>query len=86
MRSVDVSTHIKDAALLHGLLDELIQDIRLQHVVKVIMDNTANYVLVGKMLMDEDVAALEKFYNESGSVPRSELIYYSKEFDYDMVY
>ena len=51
MRSVDVSTHIKDAVLLHGLLDELIQEIRLQHVVQVIMDNAANYVVVGRMLM-----------------------------------
>ena len=51
MRYVDVSTHIKDATLLHGLLDELIREIRLQHVVQVIMDNTANYVVVGRMLM-----------------------------------
>ena len=69
MRSVDASTHIKDVALLHALLDELIQDIRLHLVVQVIMDNPTNYVVVGSMLMDEDVPALEEFYNEFGSVP-----------------
>ena len=51
MRSMDASAHVKDAALLCGLLDEFIQEIGPQHVVQVIMDNAANYVAAGRMLM-----------------------------------
>ena len=51
MRSVDASTHVKDADLLCGLLDEFIQEIGSQHVVQVIMDNAGNYVDVGRMLI-----------------------------------
>ena len=51
MRFVDASAHVKDAALLCGLLDEFIQEIRPQHVVQVITDNAANYVDAGRMLM-----------------------------------
>ena len=51
MRSVDASAHVKDAALLCGLLDEFIQEIGPQHVVQLITDNAANYVAVGRMLM-----------------------------------
>ena len=51
MRFVDASAHIKDAALLCGLLDEFIQEIGSQHVVKVITNNVMNYVVVGRMLM-----------------------------------
>jgi hypothetical protein len=51
MKSVDASAHVKDAALLCDLLDGFIQEVGLQHVVQVITENAANYVVVGRMLM-----------------------------------
>jgi hypothetical protein len=51
VKSVDASAHVKDASLLCDLLDEFIQEVGPQHVVQVIMDNTANYVVAGRMLM-----------------------------------
>jgi len=52
MKSIDASTHIKDAQLLCDLLDVFIQEVGPQHVVEVIMDNAANYDAVSKMLME----------------------------------
>lgn len=52
MKSVDASAHIKDAQLLCDLLDVFILEVGPKHVVQVIMDNAANYVVVGKMLME----------------------------------
>jgi hypothetical protein len=51
LKSVDASTHVKDAALLCDLLDGFIQEVGMQHVVQVITDNAANYVAAGRMLM-----------------------------------
>jgi hypothetical protein len=51
LKSVDASTHVKDATLLCDLLDGFIQEVGPQHVVQVITDNAANYVAVGRMLM-----------------------------------
>jgi hypothetical protein len=48
---VDASAHVKDATLLCELLDGFIQEIGPQNVVQVIMDNIANYVVVGRLLM-----------------------------------
>ena len=52
IKFVDASAQVKDAALLCQLLDEFIQEIGLQHVVQVVMDNAANYVAAGRMLID----------------------------------
>eukprot|EP00253_Pinus_taeda_P008701 PITA_08701 len=52
MKSVDASSHIKDAKLLCDLLDVLILEVGAEHVVQVITDNAANYVIAGKMLME----------------------------------
>jgi hypothetical protein len=51
VKSVDASAHVKDATLLCDLLDEFIRDVGPQHVVQVITDNAANYVVAGRMLM-----------------------------------
>ena len=52
VKSIDASTHVKDAALLCELMDGFIQDIGAHNVVQVITDNAANYVAAGRMLMD----------------------------------
>ena len=52
IKSVDASAHVKDAALLCELLDAFIREIGLEHVVQIITDNAANYVAVGRMLME----------------------------------
>eukprot|EP00253_Pinus_taeda_P007232 PITA_07232 len=52
IKSLDASEHIKDAATISELLDGFIREIGVQNVVQVITDNAANYVSVGKMLME----------------------------------
>ena len=52
MKSVDASSHIKDAKLLCDSLDVFILEVGAEHVVQVITDNAANYVAAGKMLME----------------------------------
>eukprot|EP00253_Pinus_taeda_P004121 PITA_04121 len=52
MKSMDASSHIKDAKTLCDLLDVFILEVGAKHVVQVIMDNAANYVVVGRMLME----------------------------------
>ena len=51
IKSVDASTHLKDAALLCELMDGFIQEIGLHNVVQIITKNAANYVVVGRLLM-----------------------------------
>ena len=52
IKSLDASEHIKDAATICELLDGFIREIGVQNVVQVITNNAANYVSVGKMLME----------------------------------
>ena len=52
MKSVDASSHIKDAKLLCDLLDVFILEVGAEHVVQIITDNAANHVDAGKMLME----------------------------------
>jgi hypothetical protein len=52
IKSVDASAYTKDAQLLCELLDGFIREIGPQYVVQVIMDNAANYVVAGRMLME----------------------------------
>ena len=51
LKPVDASAHVKDATLLCDFLDGFIQEVALQHVVQVITDNVAKYVVVDRMLM-----------------------------------
>ena len=51
-KSVNASEHIKDAATICELLDGFIWEIGVQNVVQVVTDNAANYVSVGKMLIE----------------------------------
>eukprot|EP00253_Pinus_taeda_P010825 PITA_10825 len=52
MKSIDASAQIKDAHLLCELLDTFIQEVDPQNVVQVITGNAANYVVVGRLLME----------------------------------
>jgi len=51
LKFVDASTHVKDVTLLCDLLNGFIQKAGMQHVVQVITNNVANYVVVGRMLV-----------------------------------
>jgi hypothetical protein len=52
IKSVDASTHVKDATLLCELMDAFIQEIGLHNVVQIITDNATNYVATGRLLME----------------------------------
>ena len=51
IKSDEASAYVKDAQLLCELLDNFIQETVTQYVVQVIMDNAANYVVAGRLLM-----------------------------------
>jgi hypothetical protein len=51
VKFVEASTHVKEESLLCDLLDEFIREVGPQHVVQVITDNVANYLVAGRMLM-----------------------------------
>lgn len=53
IKFVDASTNVKDVALLCELLDGLIQQIGVQHVVQTIIDNAINDVVVDMLLMEK---------------------------------
>ena len=53
LKSVDVSDAIKDAKLLFGLLNEVVEEVGEDIVIQVITNNASNYKLAGKMLMDK---------------------------------
>lgn len=53
IKFIDASAYVKDAHLLCELLDNFIHEIGVQCIVQVIMDNAANYVVVGKLLVDK---------------------------------
>eukprot|EP00253_Pinus_taeda_P034700 PITA_34700 len=52
IKSVDASTHIKNAATSCELLDGVFREIGVQNVVQIITDNATNYVSVNRMLME----------------------------------
>ena len=52
IKSIDASTYVKDASLLCELMEGFIKDIGVNNVVQIIIDNAANYVATGKMLME----------------------------------
>jgi hypothetical protein len=54
IKSIDASAHVKDAALLCEVMDVFIQEIGVHNVVQIITDNAANYVVVGRLLMERN--------------------------------
>lgn len=49
LKSIDASSHVKDAHLIFTLLAEVVEEVGVNNVVQVIMDNAANYVAAGKL-------------------------------------
>jgi hypothetical protein len=54
IKSIDASTHVKDATLLCELMDAFIQEIGMHNVVQIITDNATNYVAAGRLLMERN--------------------------------
>jgi hypothetical protein len=52
IKSIDASAHVKDATLLCELLHGFIEEIGAHHVVQIVTDNAANYVVAGRMLIE----------------------------------
>eukprot|EP00253_Pinus_taeda_P006025 PITA_06025 len=78
MKSVDASAHIKDARTLCELLDIFMQEVGPSNVVQVVTDNAANYVAVGKMLIDRypnlfwtpcDAQCIDLMLEDIGKIP-----------------
>ena len=50
LKSVDASSHVKDAHLIFSLLVDVVEEFGVANVVQVIMDNAANYVAAKRLL------------------------------------
>jgi hypothetical protein len=50
LKSIDASSHIKDANLIYSLLADVVEEVGVKSVVQVIMYNAANYVAIRKLL------------------------------------
>lgn len=48
MKSMDVSEVSKDANLLFGILDDMVEEVGEENVIRVITDNASAYVKAGK--------------------------------------
>ena len=53
LKSIDVSGLTKDAQTLFKLFDEVIQEVRVEHIVQFITDNSTTYKVAGKKLMQK---------------------------------
>lgn len=51
LRSIDISSHVKDAKLLGDLLDKIVIEVGVQNMIQIVTDNKVSYVAVRKMLM-----------------------------------
>ncbi|XP_059075804.1 uncharacterized protein LOC131043866 [Cryptomeria japonica] len=52
LKSIDASSHVKNAAYLCEAIEEVIDEVGEENVVQVVTDNAASYVAVGKLLME----------------------------------
>jgi hypothetical protein len=62
IKSMDASAHVKDATLLCELINGFIQEIGLHNVVQIIIDNAANYVVVGRILLKIILIIIDKLF------------------------
>ncbi|XP_057843114.1 uncharacterized protein LOC131052502 [Cryptomeria japonica] len=51
IKSIDASTHCKNATYLCEQIEEVIDEVGEENVVQVVTDNAANYVAAGKLLI-----------------------------------
>ncbi|XP_059066890.1 uncharacterized protein LOC131858042 [Cryptomeria japonica] len=52
LKSIDASSHVKNATYLCEAIEEVIQEVGEENVVQVVIDNAASYVAAGKLLME----------------------------------
>ncbi|XP_057838277.2 uncharacterized protein LOC131048360 [Cryptomeria japonica] len=52
LKSIDASSHVKNAAYLCEAIEEVIDEVGEENVVQVVTDNAASYVAAGKLLME----------------------------------
>ena len=50
LKSIDASSHVKNAKFLCEAIEEVIREVGEDNVVQVVTDNAANYVAAGKIL------------------------------------
>lgn len=50
MKSIDASSHVKNAKYLCEAIEEVIREVGEENVVQVVTDNAANFVAAGKLL------------------------------------
>jgi len=53
LKSIDTSNVIKDVKQMFELLDSMVEEIRKDNVVQVVIDGTSNFVAVGTMLEEK---------------------------------
>ena len=50
LKSIDTSSHVKNAYFIHSSLAKVVEEVGVKHVVHVITDNAENYAVAGKLL------------------------------------
>ena len=50
LKSIDASSHVKDAHLIFSFLADVVEEVGVANVVQAITDNAANYVAAGRLL------------------------------------
>ena len=70
LRSIDVSSHVKNAKFLSEAIEEVIREVGEENVVQVVTDNAANYVAAGKILTSNFLSSTsrDKFKKPSKNV------------------
>ena len=52
LKSIDASGKTKNAEYLCEVMDEVLKEVGEENVVQIVIDNAANYVVAGKLLME----------------------------------
>ena len=50
LKSIDASSHVKNAKFLYETIEEVIREVGEENVVQAVTNNAANYVVAGKIL------------------------------------
>ena len=62
LKSVDASSHVKEANMIFTLLAEVVEEAGAKYVVQVIADYAANYVTAGKLICAKYPTIFETLY------------------------
>ena len=60
LKSIDASSHVKNAKFLCETIEEVIKEVGKDNVVQVVTDNAANYVAAGKNLASNFLSSTSK--------------------------